>query len=1142
MLGAAPEIDYLDKNYEIEYEKRMIAEWNMNFYFDIIPTTKSTTIDGKALYGTDMADYYFNNWPLDVVAKPRRPPSGYCKERKLLFTENRRVGPSVYQAHPAVYHVANSSQLNNLTGPNFTKVSNYYTLNPRYYWNKYADKYKYYTQLEPPGGTTNANTKIMYDVSTRALSLNKLVIGFEISQGIPSAYTIQLYNGSAWNVIFTGSSSDIGTDGRLVLYWAGSVWTKTAPTSPSINTMVNTISGVWVNVTAMTSPPNISMDAKTMYMNLIEVSPRIEHDMSGYVRSYSWQNNFSEGDPVAPIGTVSSGSGSIQLDNTEKVGTGYVFEDTNPNQINLGSLAKQHTKFTCDLRLKRSGSSTWYRQFTAYAQNWKTTGHGDVVNIDLLDYSSWLQVEQAPEIVLNKVTPSAAIWRLLDAAGYSNVIIRATDAEANMTGPNEPMMEWFFASNEQTIWDVIKDVCLSHQYAVYVDENDAINICTKNYLYPDPATATATWTFREQPVGGSLENYVNLETSLSEPINKVSVKYHPHEWSAAWDPARSVKASILGVNRAASNKLYTPNNPVLLGCADYKGDITATKGTTNIEYQARLGDMFIVIDENIFDPPRWGSFSGWVLIDREIIKYEGLEFSYTPISAINTNTLNYIVVKTPGELDQIQGLAASGSSVKFTGALCNIVRGEFGTKAVAHPGRTDLTVFANSAATGWLRTMPYRNISMTRDPNTDDGYMKAISGNSLFQDDGKVHGATHTFKNSTYIIARMKIASTSITPHSIGIVKWATIGSTYGIDLGNIVSGYYAEVVSLEDTRGQYTESRLRLSKIAGGVVDVNPLVDIPVNIRKDKFFYLAVGGQTGPGGKGYITVYLNGVKRISYWTPTYTGTPNATLATRYRAHAIFDFVSSSGPRAIDSETAYLRTMGSYIAGIFDANRGQETSKYLDNLEKVELETFDNRAREIFIQDIRYDHGPVLTTQLWKAPLQTASYDSTARAWIAQESETDGSLSVSSPYSARLVVFNTSQRPVVLTRDSTNYPYVYGRVVQEYTEQQKEKIDQKSLQRLGEHKYDVSPVWTTNAETAQNMADWIISRWKTGVKTVSVESFSNHLVQLGDTVQLLCEDKGYGTSNYFVVSSVSNNWSDGLATNYTLVQLPKVGD
>ena len=88
----------------------------------------------------------------------------------------------------------------------------------------------------------------------------------------------------------------------------------------------------------------------------------------------------------------------------------------------------------------------------------------------------------------------------------------------------------------------------------------------------------------------------------------------------------------------------------------------------------------------------------------------------------------------------------------------------------------------------------------------------------------------------------------------------------------------------------------------------------------------------------------------------------------------------------------------------------------------------------------------------------------------------------------------------------------------------------------------MSPVWTTNAETAQNMADWIISRWKTGVKTVSVESFSNHLVQLGDTVQLLCEDKGYGTSDYFVVSSVSNNWSDGLATNYTLVQLPKVGD
>ena len=158
------------------------------------------------------------------------------------------------------------------------------------------------------------------------------------------------------------------------------------------------------------------------------------------------------------------------------------------------------------------------------------------------------------------------------------------------------------------------------------------------------------------------------------------------------------------------------------------------------------------------------------------------------------------------------------------------------------------------------------------------------------------------------------------------------------------------------------------------------------------------------------------------------------------------------------------------------------------------------------------------------------------------ESETDGNLSASSPYSARLVVFNTSQRPVILTRDSTNYPYVFGRVVQEYTEQQKEKKDEKSLQRLGEHKYDVSPVWVTNAETAQNMADWIISRWKNGIKTVSVESFSNHLVQLGDIVQLLCEDKGYTTADYFVISSMSNDWSEGLSTKYSLVQLPKVGD
>jgi len=1137
MLGAQAEIDYLDQNYEIEYEKRMMAEWNMNVYYDIVPTTKTTSINGKLLYGSDLPDYYFTNWPLDVVTKPRRPGSGYCKLRY--------VTPS---AGAMYWH--NSQNLNILGDPYyFNQTGITYTLKPRAYYNRSVDKYKYFTQEVQPKHPNYVDPIITYDTTLRALSLNKLVIGFEISQGRPSNFAIKLF-GSSWATIFTGTNADIDSSGRVILYWNGSSWTKTPVTSPSINVKVGNISKIWVDVTSMYGEKlqNGIPTPDSPYMNLIEVSPRIEQDMTPYVRDYSWDNNFSESDPVAPIGTVSSGSGTITLDNTEIVNQGHIFEELDPTTINLGSLAKQHAKFTCDIRLARSGSSTWYRQFTAYAQNWKASGHGDSVSVDLLDYSSWLQVEQAPEIVLHRVTPSAAIWRLLDAAGYSNVQIRAMPSEAlldttlsgNLTGPAEPQMEWFFASNEQTIWDVIKEICLSHQYAVFVDENNIITICTKNYLYQDPTAITPTWTFRETKSGASLPNYTDLESSTTEPLNKVSIKFHPHERSTSNDPGKSLNSSIKTNNIDSTQQLWRPDPGILLGVVDYVGDITATMGTVHGtgtgSPHLRLGEMYITVDSTIYNPVRWGWDSEYFLVDREIIKYSGLEFTYQSKTIVNGQYVwKYLVAKNQVEYEQVYALAVPGSNVSFTGNLCNIERAQFGTTAVAHNSLK--SIFTSSPSTGWRKSTPSNGIAITRDPITDDGYL-IINGQSTTTSMQTITSITKTFKNGGYFSARMQISPSSKSlPDCLGIVKFATVNAS----TGNITSGYYAEVQSIAASKQNTASSVVRLYKILGGVVGADPVASVFVNIPRGRWFYLAIGHRPGATtGTEYIKVYLNGKSVISYVAPAGDGilksnTTNA-LAVRLSTHALVDFVSSTGAVYSDVETAYIKTMGSYISGIFDSDRGQATSKYLDSLEAAELETFDNKCRQIYIKDIRFDHGPALSTDITLAPPGTASYDS-EKGWIAYESETNGQL-VAGPYSAQVAVCNTSPRPVVLSRNNENWPFISGYVVMEYTEQQVEKEDKLSIGRIGEHKYDVSPKWVTNEYTAKNMADWVITKWYQGVITVTVTSFPNHLVQLGDTVQLLCPDKGYDTSDYFVVSAISRAWSDGLDSTFTLVQLP----
>jgi hypothetical protein len=94
----------------------------------------------------------------------------------------------------------------------------------------------------------------------------------------------------------------------LVLYYNGTAWTTTKHTAPSISQNTQTITGIKVFVG--------SVNVGYAPLEIIEMSPRLEVNITEDVVSWDIQKTMYEDHEVLPVGTISSNSADIMFDNT----------------------------------------------------------------------------------------------------------------------------------------------------------------------------------------------------------------------------------------------------------------------------------------------------------------------------------------------------------------------------------------------------------------------------------------------------------------------------------------------------------------------------------------------------------------------------------------------------------------------------------------------------------------------------------------------------------------------------------------------------------------------------------------------------------------------------------------------------------
>ena len=378
-----------------------------------------------------------------------------------------------------------------------------------------------------------------------------------------------------------------------------------------------------------------TMNAPTSSLDIIEISPRLMVNLSGYVESFDVAKSIANEGMGLPVGSLSVSNGSINITNFKNI-----FTEANIFNGLTGSIvseyARQNTKFIIyETLLDINGVDKYVPIKTFYAEEFpKPSGGDSTISIPLRDLFFRLETTNAPSVLTQETTLTYAIATTLDYIGFSNYSFR------NITSENDPILPFFFIEPNVSVAEILQRLAVATQTAMFFDEYNNFIIMSKEYLFPTTSDRGTDLTLL-----GNDETIANIE-SISDNQTKIinngqinyTIRYIQREVS-----------NLSSTVKLDSERMYK-YKPVLLW------EVAATDETKTINEASKVSSGYtlgamalnnllsasapyvsnrLVIDnvidagESIYWLPR---FQGYLYANGEIIRFDAVEYA-VPSSA-----------------------------------------------------------------------------------------------------------------------------------------------------------------------------------------------------------------------------------------------------------------------------------------------------------------------------------------------------------------------------------------------------------------------------------------------------------------------------------------------------------------------------
>jgi len=472
----------IDTSHNLEPSQKVWLEWNYNVTAGI----NEMGIDDVKLYEWDN-----NTSDLKII----ETSSVYNKYYESLYP----LTSVVSLVRPSEYAVHNNQKVGGIVKAIAGSTSGNTTYNQngvsRNYFVSKDDGYKYWAHIRK-GQSSTAVNKSIYAIYDRDIKVNKIVLKFETFHSTPQSYKVYLRINNAWVESF--SSTTPLTNGGLILYRGSTSWSTTRHTAPSISSNTQTITGIKVLVE--------SVNVGYVPLEIIEISPRLEIDISEDVVSWSINKTLYEDHEVLPVGTISANSAEIVFDNTFN---NFSYEKTDAKYY--GMMDKR-----VGVKIYSVIDNTDIPQFTGFVDSWSISAN-DSATADCYDMAKVLQQTQAPDMVIGFNYSLNKLMRVaFDGVGLNELIL---DANAD----DKDSVPVFWMNKEQTFWEALQQLCISHQCVLYFDEYGRPVFKSRKSVL-DSATVEQKLTYAQD--GTLIPNIISVNPTISFS-NHYSCFYDP---------------------------------------------------------------------------------------------------------------------------------------------------------------------------------------------------------------------------------------------------------------------------------------------------------------------------------------------------------------------------------------------------------------------------------------------------------------------------------------------------------------------------------------------------------------------------------------------------------------------------------------
>ena len=584
--------DLLKKGSSISTSAGATIEYNLNSMVEYITATSSA-----------LANPYTNAFkklfPIDTIYKPFRPLSSGIKY--LVHTTNNTDTP-----------------LNSFERPRDVDMGT----KPRLYYPGPDTVYKYW--LAPKNTNIDISLEYFSDEAKTVAKLipsNKIVARFETSHDTPTSWTITGVKQD--NTTISASGNTLNSSGEAVIYYNGTTWSTTEPTTYTTTQYLKKVS-----LTAVSSNTG-------KFIGVIELAPKWVIPIDSDIVSLSINKETTADDSsIVPVGTITANYMSLSLMKPHTTSRSITEYNIKNSIDNTKIYLFKNVSIKPYINIGNGITSEKVIQGTFYINSWSLSEFGDA-SIEATDAAKILQDTLCPQLLVQDSPVTGIIKRVLDSVGFSTYKINVNKTNNIVDDDSIPSLSFWWSEGDKTVWDVLQELCRDIQMNAFVDENNILNFYSRNYIYD--SSAESQWTFTSEQINnGSVVDYapniVSLSSREMHSGNQVRVRY---------------RTAYVSTNSESSQPLWTSEESYL-GAGSLVEDVADSSQTFKLE-PATINSAR---PDKVLD-----QFNGYVLIGGEIIEYDGLWYQYVPVSG---GAPSRVLIKSQSDVYKYSALSKPG--------------------------------------------------------------------------------------------------------------------------------------------------------------------------------------------------------------------------------------------------------------------------------------------------------------------------------------------------------------------------------------------------------------------------------------------------------------------------------------------------